>query len=110
MTPQELIEYWIQAAERDLPVIEHLFDKGDYVWSLFIAHLVIEKILKAHFVKANSALPPKTHDLIKISKTINLGFTEEQMEFLDLVNEFNIEARYPEEKFNFYKKMHKRIY
>ncbi|MEI6091420.1 MAG: hypothetical protein WCR42_13275 [bacterium] len=31
--------------------MEHLFESGDYSYSLFIGHLVLEKILKAHFVK-----------------------------------------------------------
>ena len=49
-------------------------------------------------------MPPKTHDLIKLVQSLQLELDSSKMEFLDLVNEFNIEARYPEEKFNFYKK------
>ncbi len=87
-----------------MPVILHLFENGDYVWSLYISHLIIEKMLKAHYVKYNGKMPPKTHELIKLAVASNIKLEEEQLEFLDLVNEFNIEARYSEIKFNFYKK------
>jgi len=42
--------YWAAEAEDDLKVAEHLFDKGDYSYSLFFGHFAIEKILKAIFV------------------------------------------------------------
>jgi len=32
----------------------HLFEKGDNTWSLFIGHLVLEKLLKAWYVKVDS--------------------------------------------------------
>ncbi|MCG8603545.1 HEPN domain-containing protein, partial [bacterium] len=31
--------------------MEHLFEKEDYHWALYIGHLVIEKLLKAYYVK-----------------------------------------------------------
>jgi len=46
-TREELINYWLEAAERDWVVIDHLFEKGDYHYALFFGHLVIEKMLKA---------------------------------------------------------------
>ncbi len=109
MNKDELIAYWIEAAEKDLPVINHLFEKSDYVWSLFLSHLVLEKILKAHFVNANGTIPPKTHDLIKLANASGIDLNDEKKAFLDLVNEFNIEARYPEEKFSLYKKCTKKF-
>jgi hypothetical protein len=52
-------------------------------------------------------MPPKTHDLVKLSSSANIILTNDQIDYLDLVNEFNLEARYPEEKFSFYKKCNK---
>ena len=49
MNIQEYIQYWLDCAEHDLPVAEHLFEKGDYSWSLFIRHIVLEKSIKAFF-------------------------------------------------------------
>lgn len=104
MDINEKIKYWVAISENDIPVMEHLFDSGDYSYSLFIGHLVLEKILKAHFVKNREESPPRTHDLFKLANLSSLEFSEEQLKFLINVNTFNIEARYPEEKLNFYNK------
>lgn len=49
MTKQEYIAYWKTAAEKDWEVVQNLFDKANYPHALFFAHLVLEKLLKAHF-------------------------------------------------------------
>ncbi len=97
------IDYWLKAAAHDLDVAETLFQNCKYDWCLFIAHLVLEKTLKAFYVRDNQKMPPPIHKLdILISKT-KLSFTDAQINFLRWVNEFNIEARYPDKKFTFYK-------
>jgi len=40
-------QYWLKSAEDDWQVSRHLFEKGDYSYSLFFGHLTIEKILRA---------------------------------------------------------------
>jgi HEPN domain-containing protein len=103
MTINEQIEYWVSTAEHDLPVAESLFEKGHYVWCLFIGHLILEKIIKAHFVKDTEQTPPKIHDLVKLASKTKLPLTQEQLEFLLRVNNFNLENRYPDYKQNLYK-------
>lgn len=71
---------------------------------MFIGHLILEKILKAHYVKDNKKTPPKTHNLVYLAKNINLKFSDEQLEYFDTVNDFNIEARYIDYKNSFYQK------
>jgi len=44
----KLIDYWLRMAKEDLKVVDHLFEKEDYIWALFIAHLVLEKVLKGY--------------------------------------------------------------
>jgi hypothetical protein len=46
----------------------HLYEKKHYTWSLFIGHLVIEKLLKALYTQKFSNNPPYTHDLYRLSK------------------------------------------
>ena len=65
---------------------------------------MLEKILKAYFVKQYNQLPPKVHNLIRLAEMANLELTEEQKLFLDEVNDFNLAIRYPDYKFEFYKK------
>jgi HEPN domain-containing protein len=104
MDTKEKIEYWIKSADHDLLSAESLFDSDRFDWCLFIGNLVIEKALKAHFVKNNNnEYPPKTHDLLFIIRKLNINFTIEQLNLIEIINNFNIEARYPDEKFSFYK-------
>ena len=103
MNISEKIEYWVKIAEMDVSVMHHLFQSGDYNYSLFIGHLILEKILKAHYIKKHQETPPRVHDLVKIAKSTDLVFHEEQIKFLITINTFNIEARYPDEKLKFYK-------
>ena len=103
MTIDEQIKYWINLSEQDLPVALSMFEKGHYMWCLYIGHLIIEKVLKAIYVKDNGRTPPKTHDLLKLAKATELKLSTEQEEFLSRVTDFNIEARYTDYKSNFYK-------
>jgi HEPN domain-containing protein len=105
MTKDEHITYWMKGAEDDFTAAESLFVAAKYNWCLFIAHLVLEKMLKAVFVlKNDNAVPPKTHNLVKLAEKSSLELTEEQKIFFDEVNSFNLEARYPDYKNEFYKK------
>lgn len=104
MTREEIIEYWIKSSDDDYEVMVSLFDKNHYVWALFIGHLVLEKLLKAYYVKQIGAEAPYTHDLTKITQLSNLELPEEQKDFLDDVTTFNIKTRYPDYKNRFSKK------
>ena len=45
------VAYWISQSDDDLVVAESMLEKGHYTWSLFIGHLVLEKLLKAIYVR-----------------------------------------------------------
>jgi HEPN domain-containing protein len=54
------IRFWLNSAEHDLDTANSLFSNGKYDWCLFLGHLVLEKALKAVYVKDNkNRLPPK---------------------------------------------------
>ena len=97
------IAYWINSANHDLDVAETLFQSGKYDWCLYIAHLVLEKTIKAFYVKNVGKLPPRIHDLVRLANMARIEFAEETLEFLDAANTFNISTRYPDEKLRFYK-------
>ncbi len=104
MNVEEHVNYWLESAEHDLGAAEQLFLSAKYDWCLFIGHLVIEKTLKATFAYNNdNKIPPKTHNLLKLAELANLMLTEDQKIFLDEVNDFNLEVRYPEYRREFYK-------
>src|SRR6056297_2829913 len=97
------VDYWINSANHDLEVAETLFQNGKYDWCLFIAHLVLEKTLKACYVKFHKAFPPRSHDLVRLADLVGIRLDDATLEFLDSFNTFNISTRYPDEKFKFYK-------
>jgi HEPN domain-containing protein len=103
MTKEEHIDYWLKTAEHDWDTANHLFNTGKYDWCLFISHLVIEKVLKAFWVRDSAKRVPHKHNLLKIAEETRLNLSEEQKQFLDMIAAFNIKARYPDAKFDFYK-------
>jgi HEPN domain-containing protein len=85
--------------------MENLYHSKDYHWSLFIGHLVIEKLLKAIYIKNTKSInPPRSHDLLLITDKSGIEIDEIQKDTLDLITTFNISARYPDYKESFYKK------
>lgn len=57
MEKKQRIDYWLNSAAHDLDVAETLFQNKKYDWCLFIGHLVIEKILKAFYVRDTGESP-----------------------------------------------------
>lgn len=90
------IQYWKITALSDFETAEILIDKGKLLQGLFFCHLTIEKFLKAHYVKFNKSLAPKTHDLIYLMKKANLSLNEEQNMILLTLMNYQLEGRYPE--------------
>lgn len=88
-------------SDNDLPVAESLLEKGHYTWCLFVGHLVLEKILKAIYVREHQKIAPIIHDLVKIAKATSLNLSDAQLVFLSEVSDFNMEGRYPDEKNQF---------
>ena len=84
--------------------MNNLYASNDYVWALFLGHLVIEKLLKALIVKNNNHSILKIHDLNRLTKEAGLEIEESLKDLLDIISSFNIEARYPDYKQEFYKK------
>ena len=107
MDKQEKINYWIKSAENDWRVAGHLFEKEDYPYALFFGHLTIEKLLKAIFVNKFDESPPYTHRLTYLAEKAGLDISPKRLEILEIITDFNLEARYPDEKFSFHKKCNK---
>lgn len=104
MTKEELIQYWIDSSDNNFKSMINMFNASEYLWSLFIGHLVIEKLLKAYYVKMIDKEVPRIHDLHKLALKANLDIAEEQKDFLQYVTLFNIETRYEDYKKDFQKK------
>jgi HEPN domain-containing protein len=105
MKIEEHMKFWLDSADHDLEAAESLFNALKFDWRLFLGHLVLEKALKAVYVRDNAnEMPPRTHNLVKLAEATNLKLDEESILFLDEITYFNIEVRYPDYKNEFYKK------
>jgi len=101
---KKLIDYWINSSDDDFETMISLFDNKRYNWSLFVGHLLIEKLLKALYVKNTDEFPPFLHNLYRLSELCNLYLDEDQKLFMITVTAFNLNTRYDDYKMSFYKK------
>ena len=101
---KQTVAYWAKTAEHDYETMKVLFRAKRYSDSLFFGHIVLEKILKGLYVKHNQKDAPYIHNLVTLAKQTALNLSQDDLEFLEEVNRFNIRARYPDVKLEFYKK------
>lgn len=93
---QKQIEYWINSAEEDLSTSELLIHERRILHGLFFCHLVIEKAIKAHYVKSTEEIAPRSHNLIYLSDKAGLSLDEEIQIFLGILMKYQLEGRYPD--------------
>jgi HEPN domain-containing protein len=99
----KIIKYWIDSSDDDYDTMIAMFDSKRYSWSMFVGHLMIEKLLKALYVKTNNDYPPYIHNLLRLSEKCSLDLDEEQRLFFATVTAFNLNARYDDYKLSFQK-------
>lgn len=100
----KIVNGWIESADRDFITMNNMYKSKDYSWSLFVGHLVLEKLLKACYVKQLRKHPPMIHNLLRLSDLLSYNLTELQKDKLIEISTFNISARYEDVKISFYKK------
>ena len=83
--------------------MDSLYKNRRYSACLFFGHLVLEKALKILVMMVTGEYAPRTHNLHRLAEMSKLDLKLEEMDFLAMINIFNMEGRYPEEKFDFYK-------
>ncbi len=97
MTKAEHIAYWTETAADDWADVQRTIGAGAYVHGLFFAHLVIEKLSKAHWVKDNeNNQPPRIHHIGRLWQDTRLAPTPAQENLGNRLNEYQLEGRYPD--------------
>jgi len=90
------VEYWTTSSAEDLVAAETLLEKGCLRQGLFFVHLALEKMLKAHVVRATSDVPPRIHNLVRLAQLAGLKIDNEQERFLRRFDLYQLEGRYPD--------------
>lgn len=103
MNSTDLTKYWFESSDSDYETMKVLYNNKKNTWCLFIGHLVIEKLLKGLYARNNMETPiaPKIHNLILLSQKANLEVPAEIREKIQIINTFNISARYDDYKRSF---------
>ena len=89
--------------------LENLMDSGDYNWAMFLGHLVIEKLLKAVYVKTHNGHAIHGHDLLRLTASLELELDPIKEEWLDQITTFNLNARYDNYKQDFLSSVQKNL-
>lgn len=98
----KMIDYYVDSADKDYKTMLDLYQTRNNAWALFVGHLVIEKLLKALFLKRINGFPPLIHDLRRICEKAGIEPDQHQRIHLDSISRFNIRARYDDYKQSFY--------
>lgn len=100
----KLIKYWSDSSDEDFDTMITMYESKKFNWALFVGHLMIEKLLKALYVKINNDYPPFIHNLLRLAEKCDLELTDDQRLFFVTVTAFNINARYDDYKMSFQQK------
>ena len=93
---QKQIDYWIRGAEDDIITANLLIHEKRNLHGLFFCHLVIEKAIKAHFVKKTGEVAPRSHNLVYLSENAGLEFDDETQIFIGILTKYQLQGRYPD--------------
>lgn len=100
----KLVAYWFDGSDYDWQTATMLFKGRRFPYALFMAHLSIEKSLKGIIVKTTREHAPFTHNLVYLAGKLSIELSKAQIALLTEMNEFNLEARYPDDRMEFYRK------
>ncbi len=100
----KLINFWIVGSNDDYDTMITMYESRRHSWTLFIGHLMIEKLLKAYYIKEKQEHPPFIHNLLRLAEKAGLQLTDEKKEQLVTITAFNINARYDDYKMSFQKR------
>ena len=79
----KVFNHWIESSDKDFKTMKNLMESGDYNWAMFLGHLVIEKLLKAVYVKVHKKHAIYGHDLLRLTSSLALELDPGKEEWLD---------------------------
>ena len=94
------LEYWLELAEYDLETAQAMLETGRFLYVGFMCHQVIEKMMKAYYVKAKGGMPPYSHnlELIASKSSLSESLTADQLDLIRRIEPLNVESRYPADR------------
>jgi HEPN domain-containing protein len=72
--------------------------RADILYVVFMCHLAIEKMLKAHLAhRYPDDVPPKIHNLINLAQRTGIALPENLKDFFQRIDNVSVATRYPED-------------
>lgn len=103
METADYIRHWVTGAERDWRAAEVLLQADSFPQGLFFAHLTIEKLAKAHWIREHqNPDPPFWHDIVRILHATRVVLPPELLDTASDLTALQAESRYPDYSTNFY--------
>jgi HEPN domain-containing protein len=90
------INYWINGADDDIVTADLLIREKRNLHGLFFCHLVIEKAIKAYYVKNTGGIAPRTHNLINLSENAGIIIDNDIQIFIGILMKYQLQGRYPD--------------
>jgi len=103
ITKNQKIKFWLDGSIKERKTALDLYKLKHYDWCLFLWHLSLEKIIKANIIDNNKEII-FIHNLIKLAQNTKVGLLDEELKLLATINSFNLNTRYDDYKYSFYKK------
>ncbi len=89
------VENWLNSARYDLAAARDMLAAGRFVYTVFFAHLAVEKALKARVQEQTGRTPPRTHDLILLLRRARVAPPPDLRDFLGKLAGSSTATRYP---------------
>jgi len=96
------VSYWLDGAKYDMESAHDVYSVGRYPYALFLAHMALEKALKALYVRRTRRHAPQTHSLTLLARQMRGELPADLVEKLAGYAGFHIQTRYPDYLFEFY--------
>ena len=105
MSIEKMIRHWQDGSDKNFDDMIAIFGAQRYDWALYVGHLCLEKLFKALLIRRTENITvPFTHNLVKLALKCGVELTEQQASTLNKINSFCIEAKYADDKREFYLK------
>jgi len=105
MIRKEHFQHWVDSASLDWEASQDLFTRGQNDWSLFLAHSVLEKLLRAIWTKGHhKGKPPRTDRLPWLARNLGLKFPKQTVTYFNTLDRFAEKTMYPDYQRSFQRK------
>ncbi|MBF0619484.1 MAG: HEPN domain-containing protein [Candidatus Omnitrophica bacterium] len=90
------VQEWLIQAAYDLDTARFMLSGGRNIYAIFMAHLALEKVLKAVYLHRFNDVPPKTHSLMLLLQRAGIHPPDTLGEFIADLDQSSVATRYPE--------------